>query len=87
MGRLTGIMDERGKFIFISPQDMATIADFMRTKGRVSKSELTTFLNETVNLTPEHDDNDDEGTINNETSSSGTNHLQRDDTASHTRVL
>lgn len=81
MGRLTGIMDERGKFIFISPQDMITIAEFMRTKGRVSKSELTAFLNQTINLIPEDDDND------NDDDTPASINAHDDDSATHTLIL
>lgn len=40
MGRLTGVMDERGKFIYISEEEMKAVADFIARKGRVSIAEL-----------------------------------------------
>jgi hypothetical protein len=40
MGRLSGVMDERGKYIYISPQEMQAVADFVRGRGRVAIAEL-----------------------------------------------
>ena len=39
-GALTGVMDERGKYIFVSPEEMRAVADFIRTRGRVHIAEL-----------------------------------------------
>jgi hypothetical protein len=39
-GQLTGVMDERGKFIHISADEMKAVADFMRWRGRVAIAEL-----------------------------------------------
>jgi len=39
-GQLTGVMDERGKFIHISSEEMKAVADFMRGRGRVAIAEL-----------------------------------------------
>lgn len=40
MGRLTGVMDERGKFIYVSEGEMRKVADFITDRGRVSIAEL-----------------------------------------------
>lgn len=40
MGRLTGVMDERGKFIYVSEGEMKAVADFIAERGRVSIAEL-----------------------------------------------
>lgn len=40
MGRLTGVMDERGKFIYVSEEEMRAVADFIAQKGRVSIADL-----------------------------------------------
>ncbi len=40
MGRLTGVMDERGKYIYISLEEMQAVASYIKTKGRVAISEL-----------------------------------------------
>jgi len=45
-GRITGIMDDRGKFIYISPEEMLAMADFVKSRGRVAIGELAaaTFI-------------------------------------------
>ena len=50
MGRLTGVMDDRGKFIYISPEEMATVAAFINTQGRVSIAELANRSNDFIRL-------------------------------------
>lgn len=39
-GRITGVMDDRGKFIYVSREEMAAVADFIRRRGRVAISEI-----------------------------------------------
>lgn len=39
-GRITGVMDDRGKFIYVSREEMAAVADFIRKRGRVAIGEL-----------------------------------------------
>jgi DDRGK domain-containing protein 1 len=39
-GRITGIMDDRGKFIYISTEEMTAVAEFIRNKGRIAIAEL-----------------------------------------------
>ena len=34
MGRLTGVMDDRGKYIYISPEEMEAVATFIQERGR-----------------------------------------------------
>lgn len=50
MGRITGVLDDRGKFIYISPEEMQRVADFINTKGRVSIKELAGKSNELVDF-------------------------------------
>ena len=38
--RITGIMDDRGKYIYISDEEMRNVADFIRKKGRIGISDL-----------------------------------------------
>ncbi|PIK52822.1 putative DDRGK domain-containing protein 1 [Apostichopus japonicus] len=52
-GMLTGVIDDRGKFIFITPQELEDVAKFIRQRGRVSISELAEASNTLINLTPE----------------------------------
>lgn len=37
---LSGVIDDRGKFIYVSPEELQKIADYINSKGRVSKSDL-----------------------------------------------
>lgn len=53
-GALTGVIDDRGKFIFISSEELGAVAAFIRQRGRVSIAELVSSSNTLVNLQPEH---------------------------------
>eukprot|EP00882_Tetradesmus_deserticola_P030414 GHRQ01034139.1.p2 GENE.GHRQ01034139.1~~GHRQ01034139.1.p2 ORF type:complete len:144 (+),score=70.30 GHRQ01034139.1:1021-1452(+) len=50
MGRLTGVMDERGKFIYISRAEMESMAAYIRTKGRVSIAALAAQSSDLIDL-------------------------------------
>ena len=52
MGRIQGVMDDRGKFICITEDEMAAVAKFMNRKGRVSVMDLVVESNKLVDLTP-----------------------------------
>lgn len=49
----TGVIDDRGKFISITPQELDSVAQFIRQRGRVSITELAQASNKLINLTPE----------------------------------
>lgn len=49
-GRLTGVMDDRGKFIYISPSEMQAVAAFVHQRGRVAIAELAARSNEFIDL-------------------------------------
>ncbi|ESO03614.1 hypothetical protein HELRODRAFT_191890 [Helobdella robusta] len=49
-GFLTGVMDDRGKFIYISQQEYEAVAKFINQRGRVSISELSESINQLINL-------------------------------------
>ncbi|XP_071448094.1 DDRGK domain-containing protein 1 [Hetaerina americana] len=51
-GSLTGVIDDRGKFIYISSQELEAVAKFVRQRGRVSITELAESSNKLINLTP-----------------------------------
>ncbi|XP_039314520.1 DDRGK domain-containing protein 1 isoform X2 [Solenopsis invicta] len=51
-GNLTGVIDDRGKFIYISEDELKIVAKFVRQRGRVSISELAENSNNLINLTP-----------------------------------
>ena len=50
MGRVTGVFDDRGKFIFITEEEMDKVASFISKKGRCSIAELAVASNELVVL-------------------------------------
>ena len=52
-GLLSGVIDDRGKFIFISEQELESVAKFIRQRGRVSITELAESSNKLINLAPE----------------------------------
>lgn len=49
---LTGVIDDRGKFIYVSQEEMDAVAKFIRQRGRVSIAELAENSNRLINLTP-----------------------------------
>jgi DDRGK domain-containing protein 1 len=50
--RLSGVIDDRGKFIYISEEELKAVAKFMRQRGRVSITELMESSNNLINLNP-----------------------------------
>ncbi|CAN7982402.1 unnamed protein product [Ixodes hexagonus] len=49
---LVGVIDDRGKFIYITRTELEQVALFIRQRGRVSISELFENSNSLINLTP-----------------------------------
>lgn len=54
MERVTGVTDDRGKFIYISPEELEAVAKFIKQRGRVTISELAESSNTLVNLQADH---------------------------------
>ncbi|XP_032080195.1 DDRGK domain-containing protein 1, partial [Thamnophis elegans] len=52
-GTLTGVIDDRGKFIYITPEELMAVAEFIRRRGRVSITELAQESNSLINLEAE----------------------------------
>nr|XP_047915642.1 DDRGK domain-containing protein 1 [Anser cygnoides] len=52
-GTLTGVIDDRGKFIYITPEEMAAVAQYIKQRGRVSIAELVQASNSLINLQPD----------------------------------
>jgi len=52
-GTLTGVIDDRGKFIYISQTELEGVAKFIRQRGRVSIAELAESSNSLITLVPE----------------------------------
>lgn len=45
-------MDDRGKYIYISPEEMKAVADYIKRQGRVSISHLASKSNQFIDLEP-----------------------------------
>jgi len=50
MGHVTGVIDERGKFIFITQEEMQAVAKFVQRKGRIRISTLAQESNRLIDL-------------------------------------
>eukprot|EP01127_Copromyxa_protea_P015683 TRINITY_DN4557_c0_g1_i2.p1 TRINITY_DN4557_c0_g1~~TRINITY_DN4557_c0_g1_i2.p1 ORF type:complete len:325 (-),score=122.58 TRINITY_DN4557_c0_g1_i2:4-978(-) len=51
-GQLSGIIDEKGKFIYITDSEMTSVAQFIKQRGRVHISEIQRQSNALINLEP-----------------------------------
>jgi len=51
--KITGVFDERGKFIYISESDQDKIAELIRRRGRISIEELAMECNRMIKLEKE----------------------------------
>lgn len=51
-GSLTGVIDDRGKFIYISEDELQQVAKFVKQRGRITITELAESSNQLINLTP-----------------------------------
>lgn len=49
-GSLTGIIDDRGKFISITNEELDSVAKFIRQRGRVTVTDLVVNSNKLINL-------------------------------------
>lgn len=52
LGRLSGVMDDRGKYIYISQEEMKAVADYIKRQGRVNISHLASKSNQFIDLEP-----------------------------------
>merc|ERR1712013_719542 len=49
-GLLTGVIDDRGKFIYVSQEELEAVAKFIRQQGRVSITDLAMSSNQLIKL-------------------------------------
>ncbi|MEW5305207.1 MAG: hypothetical protein WDW36_007764 [Sanguina aurantia] len=49
-GRLTGVMDDRGKYIYISLEEMGVVARYITSRGRIAIRELAAKSNTFIDL-------------------------------------
>ena len=52
--RLSGVVDDRGKYIYVTPAEMEAVAAYVESKGRVSISELAGRCNQLIVLEKPH---------------------------------
>lgn len=52
MQLLTGFMDDRGKYVYVSEEELKKVATFIRQQGRVSIHDLAQASTELINLKP-----------------------------------
>jgi len=52
MERISGVIDDRGKFICITKKEMDEVAKFMRRRGRVNVTDLAAESNKLIDLRP-----------------------------------
>jgi len=50
IGRITGVMDDRGKFIYISEEELKQVATFIKQRGRISIADLAESSNALINM-------------------------------------
>lgn len=50
MGSITGVMDDRGKYIYISDDEMNAVVKFIKQRGRVSKADLSENSHKLIRL-------------------------------------
>lgn len=53
--RLSGLFDDRGKFIYITTEEMDAVAKFINEKGRVTIDELVLESNKLINMEQQDD--------------------------------
>mmetsp|Transcript_24808 Transcript_24808/g.22004 ORF Transcript_24808/g.22004 Transcript_24808/m.22004 type:complete len:101 (-) Transcript_24808:43-345(-) len=56
MGKLSGIIDDRGKFIYVTKEEFEAVKELIQRKGRISRSDLMLECNRLINLNPSEED-------------------------------
>ncbi|XP_063682813.1 DDRGK domain-containing protein 1-like [Bolinopsis microptera] len=51
-GTINGVIDDRGKFIYISEEEMKSVVKFIQQNGRVSITDIAAASNRLINLEP-----------------------------------
>lgn len=52
MGLLTGVMDDRGKYIYLSEEELLNVKKFIEQRGRINIMELAKASGDLINLKP-----------------------------------
>lgn len=56
LDRLSGIFDDRGKYIYIDAQEMSAVAAWLKKKGRINRVDLVAACNRLIRLNPTEED-------------------------------
>lgn len=56
LGRLSGIFDDRGKYVYITAEEMAGVATWLKKRGRINRPDLVANCNKIVRLNPTAED-------------------------------
>ena len=59
-GRLTGVLDDRGKFLSITPSELDQVAAWINKRGRISIAEMVAESNRLIDLNGTADDDNQE---------------------------
>lgn len=62
-GRLTGVLDDRGKFLSITPSELDQVAAWINKRGRVSIAEMVAESNRLIDLNGTADDENQEALV------------------------
>jgi len=52
LGRLGGIFDDRGKYVYVTSEEMQNVAEWLQKKGRISRTDLVAACNRMIRLEP-----------------------------------
>lgn len=55
-GMLSGVIDDRGKFIYITEEELQAVKKYIERRGRVSRAELCAESNRLIRLEPKEED-------------------------------
>merc|ERR1740138_1329402 len=56
LGRISGIFDDRGKFVYITIEEMVGVAEWLQKKGRINRADLVAACNRIIRLNPTEED-------------------------------
>lgn len=55
LDRISGIFDDRGRYLYITHEEMQGVADWLQRKGRITRAELVAACNRIIRLNPTED--------------------------------
>lgn len=56
MDRLTGVVDDRGKYIYLKKSELEGIKRFIKAEGKISRVELVNQCSKIVSIEPSRED-------------------------------